>query len=445
MGQYLLDIGILIVLLIGNGFLSMAEMAIVSSRRPRLQTLADDGKPGAARALALAEDPGDFLSTVQIGITAIGIFTGAFSGATLSIPIADLISRVPALAPYAQPLAVFLVVLVTTYLSLIVAELTPKRIALNNPEHLASFVAGPMTMLARLAHPLVVLLNRSSEGLAHALGVRPSSAPAVTDEEVRIMLQQGAQTGIFEPIEEEIVTQVFRLSDRRASAIMTPRTDIDWIEVGQSEQEIRDLIMESSHSRFPLAETSLDHVVGVVLVRDLLLQRMTDTAADLQSIARPALFLPESMTALDVIESMRESRSHMALIINEYGGLEGLVTINDIIEAILGSVEELGHEEDMEIVEREDGSWLVDGMLSVDEFQDYFRVPDLPARDELDYQTVGGMIMAILERVPAVGSHVRVDGLRLEVVDMDGRRVDKVLVQKADGQKVGGQYDDVAI
>src|SRR5690606_3541987 len=221
-----------------------------------------------------------------------------------------------------------------------------------------------------------------------SLGVRPSSAPAVTDEEVRIMLQQGAQTGIFEPIEEEIVTQVFRLSDRRASAIMTPRTDIDWIEVGQSEQEIRDLIMESGRSRFPLAEASLDHVVGVLFARDLLLQRMAGNGVDLQSIARPALFLPESMTALDVIESMRESRSHMALIINEYGGLEGLVTINDIVEAILGSVEEVG-EEEAEIVEREDGSWLIDGMLSVDEFQEVFRVPDLPARDELDYQTVG--------------------------------------------------------
>lgn len=429
MGQYLLDFAFLILLLIANGFLSMAEMAIVSSRRPRLQTLADDGKPGAARALALAEEPGDFLSTVQIGITAIGIFTGAFGGATLSLPVADLIARVPALASYAQPIAVFLVVLITTYLSLIIAELTPKRIALNNAEELACFVAGPMTFLARLAHPLVILLNRSSEWLARALGVRPSSAPAVTDEEVRIMLQQGAQTGIFEPIEEEIVTQVFRLSDRRASAIMTPRTDIDWIEVGQSEQEIRDLIMESGHSRFPLAEASLDHVVGVLFARDLLLQRMAGNGVDLQSIARPALFLPESMTALDVIESMRESRSHMALIINEYGGLEGLVTINDIVEAILGSVEEVG-EEEAEIVEREDGSWLIDGMLSVDEFQEVFRVPDLPARDELDYQTVGGMIMAILERVPAVGNAVKLDGLRLEVMDMDGRRVDKVLVQR---------------
>ena len=441
MGQYLFDVVFLILLLIANGFLSMAEMAIVSSRRPRLRTLANDGKPGAARALILAEEPGDFLSTVQIGITAIGIFTGAFSGATLAQPVTGLIGRVPMLVPYAQPLAVFLVVLVTTYLSLIVAELTPKRIALNNAEELACFVAGPMTFLARLAHPLVVLLNRSSEWLARTLGVRPSRAPTVTDEEVRIMLQQGAQTGIFEPIEEEIVTQVFRLSDRRASAIMTPRTDIDWIGVGQSEQEIRTLLMASSHSRFPLAETSLDHVVGVILTRDLLLQRMTGAPLDLRSIARPALFLPESMTALDVIESMRESRSHMALIINEYGGLEGLVTINDIVEEILGTVEALGPEEEVEIVEREDGSWLVDGMLSVDEFQEYFQVPELPARDDLDYQTVAGMIMAILERVPAVGSHVQVDGLRLEVVDMDGRRVDKVLVQKAGG----GQDEDVAI
>lgn len=441
MNQYLLDFAFLLLLLIANGFLSMAEMAIVSSRQPRLRTLADDGKPGAARALELAEEPGDFLSTVQIGITAIGIFTGAFSGATLAQPVAGLIGLFPVLALYAQPLAVFLVVLVTTYLSLIVAELTPKRIALNNAEELACFVAGPMTFLARLAHPLVVLLNRSSEWLARALGVRPSSAPAVTDEEVRIMLQQGAQTGIFEPIEEEIMTQVFRLSDRRASAVMTPRTDIDWIEVGQSELEIRALITASSHSRFPLAEGSLDHVVGVVFVRDLLLQRMTSNPLDLRSIARPALFLPESMTALDVIESMRESRSHMALIINEYGGLEGLVTINDIVEEILGTGEELGLEDKTEIVPREDGSWLVDGMLSVDEFQDYFRVSELPARDDLDYQTVAGMIMAILERVPAVGSYVRVDGLHLEVIDMDGRRVDKVLVHRVGG----GPNEDVTI
>jgi len=410
--------------------LSMAEMAVVSSRRPRLQTMAAEGKPGTARALALAEDPGDFLSTVQIGITAIGIFTGVFSGARLAEPVASVLRAIPWLADYADPVAIFIVVLITTYLSLIVAELTPKRVALSRPEEIAALVAPPMDFLAKIARPLVFLLDRSSEGLAQILGVRPSDAPTVTDEEVRIMLQQGAKVGIFEPIEEEIVTQVFRLSDRRASAIMTPRTEIDWIDVEEDVAAVRALLMESSHSRFPLAEGSLDHVIGIVFVRDLLLQRMAGVEADLRAIVRPALFLPESMTALDVIEQMRASRSHMALIINEYGGLEGLVTISDVVEAILGSVETPGVEEEPEIVQRADGSWLVNGMWSVDEFQEQFGLKDLPARDDLDYQTVGGMIMAVLEQVPSVGSHVEVDGYTLEVMDMDGRRVDKVLVQK---------------
>jgi len=428
--QYIIDIGVLLILLIANGFLSMAEMAVVSSRRPRLQSMAAEGKPGAARALALAEDPGDFLSTVQIGITAIGIFTGVFSGARLAEPVASLLRAIPWLADYADPVAIFIVVLITTYLSLIVAELTPKRVALSRPEEIAALVAPSMDLLAKIARPLVFLLDRSSEGLAQIVGVRPSDAPAVTDEEVRIMLQQGAKVGIFEPIEEEIVTQVFRLSDRRASAIMTPRTEIDWIDVEEDVEEVRTLLTASSHSRFPLAEGSLDHVVGIVFVRDLLLQRMAGGAADLRAIVRPALFLPESMTALDVVEQMRASRSHMALIINEYGGLEGLVTISDVVEAILGSVETPGVEEEPEIVQRADGSWLVNGMWSVDEFQEQFGLKALPARDDLDYQTVGGMIMAVLEQVPSVGSHVEVDGYTLEVMDMDGRRVDKVLVQK---------------
>ncbi len=425
----MIDLGVLLLLLIANGFLSMAEMAVVSSRRPRLQTLATDGKPGAARALALAEDPGDFLSTVQIGITAIGIFTGVYSGARLAEPVAALLREFTPLESYAAPVALFLVVLITTYLSLIVAELTPKRIALSHPEEIASLVAPSLDILARIARPLVFVLDRSSEGLAQLLGVRPSDAPTVTDEEVRIMLQQGAQVGIFEPIEEEIVTQVFRLSDRRASAIMTPRPDIDWIDVTENTLAVRDRILSSVHSRFPLAEGSLDHVVGIVFVRDLLLQRLETTEVDPRAIARPALFLPESMTALDVIEQMRQSRSHMALIINEYGGLEGLITISDIVEAILGAVESTGREEEPAIVQREDGSWLVDGMWSVDAFQAQFGLRDLPARDELDYQTVGGMIMAILERVPSAGSYIALGAYRLEVVDMDGRRVDKVLVE----------------
>ncbi|GIK75776.1 MAG: hypothetical protein BroJett021_47640 [Chloroflexota bacterium] len=431
MMQVWFDLGVLLLLLLTNGFLAMAEMAVVSSRRPRLQSMATAGMPGAAKALALAENPGDFLSTVQIGITAIGILTGVFSGATLAAPLADLLRLLPVLAPYAAQIAIFLVVLGTTYLALIVAELTPKRVALSRPEEIASLVAPTLALLSKLAHPLVVLLDRSSSALARLLRMRPGDAPAITDEEVRIMLQQGAQLGVFEPIEEEIVTQVFRLSDRRATAIMTPHTEIDWIDVDQGVEEVRDLLLTSSHSRFPLAEGSLDRVIGILYVRDLIVERLQGQALDLRALARPALFLPESMSALDVIEQMRASRTPVALIINEYGSVEGLVTISDVIEAILGAVDLSGIGEEPDVVQREDGSWLVNGLWSVDAFQEQFGLVALPQRDELEYQTVGGMIMSLLGQIPDVGSYIDVGGYRLEVVDMDGRRVDKVLVQKA--------------
>lgn len=428
--QVWLDLGILLLLLLANGFLAMSEMAIVSSRRPRLQSMAVAGTPGAATALALAENPGDFLSTVQIGITTIGILTGVFSGATLAVPLAGLLRFVPFLAPYASQLAIFFVVIGTTYLALIVAELTPKRVALSHPEKIAALVAPTLALLSKLSHPLVVLLDRSSSRLTRLLRVQPSGAPTITDEEVRIMLQQGAQSGVFEPIEEEIVTQVFRLSDRRATAIMTPRTEIDWIDANQSVEELYALLVASSHTRFPLAEGSLDRVIGILYVRDLLVERLQGQAVDLRALARPALFLPESMSALDVIEKMRATHTPVALIINEYGGVEGLVTISDVIEAILGAVDLSDIDKEPDVVQREDGSWIVNGLWSVDAFQEMFGLAALPQRDELEYQTIGGMVMGVLGQIPVIGSYIDIDNYRLEVIDMDGRRVDKVLVQK---------------
>uniref|UniRef100_A0A7C1FIS2 HlyC/CorC family transporter n=1 Tax=Caldilinea aerophila TaxID=133453 RepID=A0A7C1FIS2_9CHLR len=428
-----LDLLVLLILMLANGLLAMAEMSIVSSRPARLQAMATAGKPGAATALKLLQNPGDFLSTVQIGITLIGIFAGAFGGATLAVPLAEQLRQIGFLAPYATQIAVFIVVLATTYLALVAAELTPKRIALSKPEAIACLVAPMLDLLSRLARPLVVLLDRSSGALSRLFGVRSDSVPTVTDDEVRLLLRQGAQLGVFKPIEEEIVAQLFRLSDRRASAIMTPRTEIAWIDVNQSMEEIRNLIVSSPHSRFPLAEESLDHVIGIVYARDLLVQRLLTEAIDLRSLARPALFVPENMSALDVVEQMRKKRMPVALIINEYGGVEGLVTITDVVEAILGAMEEASMHEEPDIVQREDGSWLVNGLWSVDAFQEYFGLSDLPLREELDYQTVGGMVMAILGEIPSIGSQVEIDGYRLEVVDMDGRRVDKVLVKKVAG------------
>ncbi|MBW7886125.1 MAG: HlyC/CorC family transporter [Caldilineaceae bacterium] len=430
MGNLLFDFAVLLLLFVLNGFLSMAELAVVSARKPLLRKLAEDGVAGANTAHALANDPGDFLSTVQIGITLIGIMAGAYSGTTLSRPVAELLQTVPHMASYSEGLAVTGVVLLTTYLSLVVGELTPKRIALNNAERIACFVARPMRFMARLTRALVVLLDRSSELLLRVLGIRLRDAPAVTEEEVRLMLEQGAEVGVFEPIEEEIMTQVFRLSDRRASAIMTPRTEIEWIDVTDTPEAIRKLIIDAGHARYPLARGSLDQVIGIIMVRDLLLQQLEAQPFDLEALARPALFLPESMTALDAVERMREARSHIALIIDEYGGLEGLVTISDVVEAILGAVEAVGPGEEPDIVMRDDGTWLIDGMLSADEFQDYFHIRDLPSRAEADYQTVAGLIITLLERLPVVGSKVTVAGYGLEVMDMDGRRVDKVLVTR---------------
>lgn len=421
-------------LIVCNGLLSMAEMAIVSARKPRLQQMADEGSPSALAALNLAEDPGDFLSTVQIGITLIGILTGAFSGATLSGPVANVLMRIPGLEPYATPLAVGLVVLVTTYLSLVVGELAPKRIALNNAERIAVMVAGPMGGLSFITKPFVWVLDKSSAGLLRLLGVKPSTEPAVTEEEVRVLIEQGTQSGVFEPIEEEILAQVFRLSDRTVSAIMTPRTDIVWFDAEDSEEEVREVVLAHGHSRYPVASDDLDNMIGVVMVKDLLAKRMDNEPIRLAELAQPPLFVPESMAAFDVIERLRETRSHLALVIDEYGGLEGLVTFTDIMRAILGEIPDNRGYSESPVVLREDGSWLVDGMYAVDAFKDMFSLRELPDEDEAGYQTLGGMIMTMLGRVPNTGDRVQVADYQIEVIDMDGRRVDKVLVAKKEAE-----------
>ena len=421
---------IVLLLIILNGLLSMAEMAIVSSRRARLQQMAEDGNVGAATALTLLAEPNNFLSTVQIGITLIGILTGAFSGATMSDPVAALLMQIGLPPTVAQPLAVFIVVAIVTYVSLVAGELVPKRLALNDPERISSLVAQPMATLARITSPLVWLLARSSEGVLRLMGVKPSDEPLVTEEEVRVLIEQGTQSGVFEPIEEEIMEQVFRLSDRTVSVIMTPRRDIVWFHVDDTPAEIRDTVLIHGHSRYPVARSDLDDVIGVVMVKDLLATHIADQPIDLAALAQPPLYVPESMQALAVIERLRETRSHMALVIDEYGGLEGLVTFTDIMRAILGDLPDNKGQREEPVVQREDGSWLVDGMYPVDEFQDTFEIKEMPHEDEANYQTLGGMVMALLGQVPKAGDRVTWAGYDIEVMDMDGRRVDKVLVSQ---------------
>ena len=421
---------IVLLLILINGVLSMAEMAVVSSRRIRLQQMAEAGHEGAATVIKLLADPSDFLSTIQIGITLIGILTGAFSGATLSDPVADLLIQFGLAENLAVPLAVFIVVAITTYVSLVIGELVPKRLALNDPERIASAVAGPMATLSRITSPLVWLLARSSEGLVRIMGIKPSDEPLVTEEEVRVLFEQGTQSGVFEPIEEEIMEQVFRLSDRTVSVIMTPRREIVWFDMTDTPADIREKVLFHGHSRYPVARNDLDDVIGVVMVKDLLASHIADQPLDLAALAQPPLYVPESMQALDVIERLRESRAHMALVIDEYGGLEGLVTFTDIMRAILGDLPDNKGRREEPVVQREDGTWLVDGMYAVDEFQDFFEIKEMPHEDEANYQTVGGMVMAMLGQVPKPSDRVSWVGYDIEVMDMDGRRVDKVLVTR---------------
>jgi putative hemolysin len=430
MGSISLELIILFLLIVFNGLLSMSELAVISARKARLQQMADEGNSGAAKALELAASPGQFLSTVQIGITLVGILAGAFGGATIARGLSAQLSNVPLLAPYAEPVSVGAVVVLVTYLSLVIGELVPKQLALRNAEGLAASVAGPLTVLARVTRPLVHVLNASTDGVLLLLQVKAASAPDVTEEEVRVMLAQATAQGIFEPMEEEIVDQVFRLADRKVGALLVPRTEIVWLDVDSPPELIREEVMESGHSRYPVAEGELDKILGIVLAKDLLAQSLTGKPLDLRAIISPALYVPESTPALKVVERFKQTRSQLAIVIDEYGGVEGLVTSGDILASLVGDIPEADDEATSEVTQREDGSWLIDGRYSIEEFQELFDISAMPQADEGYYQTVGGFVMASLGQVPNTGDHFDWAGMRLEVMDMDGRRVDKVLVTR---------------
>ena len=421
--------GLVVVLLIFvNGIFALSEIAVVSARKTRLQQWADEGNASARAALELANNPNQFLATIQIGITLVGILAGAFGGATIATELAVILSDITWLAPYGHPLSLTLVVLVITYLSLIVGELVPKRLALNNPERMAMAIAAPMQGLSRVAYPAVHLLGLSTEFLLRALGMKPSAEPPVTEEEIRALIEQGTQAGTFEEAEQEMVERVFRLGDRRVSAVMTPRTEIVWLDREASALEIRRTITESAHSRFLVADGSLDNVLGVVHAKDLLAHILGEQVVNLEATLQQPLYVPESMRALKVLELFKQSGTHIALVIDEYGGIQGLVTPSDILEAIVGDLPEAGEQVEPLAVQRPDGSWLLDGMLPVDEFKDLFDLGELPGEDQGIYQTLAGFVIMQLGRIPAATDYFIWEGLKIEVVDMDGNRVDKVLV-----------------
>lgn len=419
---------IILLLILLNGLFALAEMALVSARKARLQEWARQGNQRARAALDLTATPNRFLATVQIGVTLIGILAGAYGGVTVADNLAAYLARFPALAPAAPALAVGIVVAVTTFLTLVLGELVPKRLALGRAERVATLVAGPMRALAWVAAPVVWLLGVSVEGVLRLLRVRPETGVPVSDEEIRILMEQGQAAGVFEETELAMVAQVLRLDNRRVSALMTPRPDIVWLDLETPPEELRRRALESGFSVFPVCRRTLDRVLGILRIKDLLAQGEACWSGDLTASLRPALFVPETMPALRVLEAFRAASSHLALVVDEYGSVQGLVTMNDIMEAIVGEVADDIEPEEPEIVRRADGSYLLDGLLSVDEFKLLFDLSALPGEERGNYQTLGGFVMTQMGRIPRAGETFEWGGLHLEVVDMDGHRVDKVLV-----------------
>ncbi|WP_341530663.1 hemolysin family protein [Nostoc sp. UHCC 0302] len=428
MSSITFEILIILVLIIANGIFSMSEMAIVSARKVRLQQLANQGDAKARVALKLAESPNHFLSTVQVGISLIGILTGAFGGATIANRLAVYIKLVPFLAAYSEPIAFGIVVLIITYLSLIVGELVPKRLALNNPERIAAVVAIPMRALAALASPMVFLLSASTDMVLRVLGITPSDEPQVTEEEIKILIEQGTEAGTFEEAEQDMVERVFRLGDRPVSYLMTPRPDIVWLDLEDSAEENRNKMIDSAYSRYPVCQGGLDNVLGVIPVTDLLARSFRGEALDLTVGLRQPVFVPESTRGLKVLELFKQTITHMALVVDEYGVIQGLVTLNDIMSEIVGDVPNADDEENPQAVQREDGSWLLDGMLPVEEFLELFGMEEWESEERGSYQTLGGFVITHLGRIPAAADHFEWQKMRIEVMDMDGNRVDKVLV-----------------
>ncbi len=418
------EIAIILVLTIVNGVFAMSEVALLSARKGRLQRSAERGDVRARRALVLLEDPNNFLSTVQIGVTLVGVLSGAFGGATIAEKIAGQLSRYSAIAPYAETIGISTVVIAITYLSLVIGELVPKRLALHNPEGIARMVAGLMSALSRMGAPVVAILSVSTDAVLKVFGLRKSGEPAVTEDDVRGLLRQGAQAGIFEPGEHQIVERVFQFADRRVSAIMTPRTDIVWLDVEDGFSELRAKISSSQHSRFPVCEGDLDRVIGILHAKDFLAALEN---ADVRGLVKHAVIVPQSMAALKVLEQFRQTTVHIALAVDEHGSVRGLVSATDVLEALVGELpDEPAHERSM--VQRSDGSWLVDGSVPIEELKALLHVERLPREGTGTYQTVAGFVMDRLGKIPSTGEQFVWEENRFEVVDMDGNRIDKVLV-----------------
>jgi len=427
----LLEIAIVVVLICVNGLLAMSELAIVSARPARLKAMVDRNVSGAGRALALGANPGRFLSTVQIGITLVGVLSGAFSGATLGERLAASLLEAGLSLTLANTLGVGIVVAIITYASLIVGELVPKQIALKDPERIAVMVAPAMTILSKVALPLVFLLDFSGRAVLWLLGQSGESEEKVTDEEIKMLVAEAEHHGTIESDERRMIAGVMRLGDRAVRGVMTPRTEVDWLNLEWDEAAARKMLMETQHSRLPAGEGAVDSMIGVVKTRDLLAALLAGQGYEPRKHLRPAPIVHDQADALDVLTTLKESEVPVALVHDEYGHFEGIVTPADILAAITGVFRsDLDAEDEPPSVRREDGSWLLAGYMPADEMAEQLGI-DLP--ENRDYETVAGYILSLLHRLPATGECVDAQGYRFEVVDLDGRRIDKIIASRLPG------------
>ena len=428
-----LDLVLILALVALNGLLSMSELAIVSSREARLKAMAKSGSKGARYALNLAAEPGRFLSTVQIGITLIGILAGAYSGASLGEPVAQRMTLLGIDVDTAQTVGFGVVIVVVTYASLVIGELVPKQFALRNPEAIAAIVARPMSWLSKSTSPFVWLLDRTSALIFRLLGLNRETRNVVTAEELHLVVAEAQTAGVLEESERAIISGIVRLADRPVREVMTPRTDIDWIDIGCTPEEIRTALAETTHSRIPVAEGSVDNIVGVVATRDMLTALLDGHEIDLPALTRKAPVIPDLMDAMDALAVLRTAEVPLALVHDEYGHLDGIVTPGSILATLAGAfAHDLDEGEEPPCVEREDGSWLVSGSANADVLADRIGV-NMP--EDRDYSTVAGFALSVLKKIPETGELFKFDGYRFEVVDMDGRKIDKLLVSRPKRRK----------
>jgi putative hemolysin len=425
-----IEIVALLSLILLNGFLAMSEIAVLSSRRARLETLANSGNPGARTALLLSADPGRFLSTVQIGITAVSVLAGAFSGATLAARLGSWFDTIPGMAPNGERFAIAAIVLLVTYLTLVVGELVPKRIALARPERISTRIARTMQLLAMAAAPAVWLLKKSTEGVLALLGLRHVRRSPISEDEIRAVVAEGTRAGILAPEEQGMIEGVLRLADRRARAVMTPRTELSWINASDPARVIAETLRKAPFSRLPVCDGTIDHPIGIVHAKHLLPQAIGGGGTiDVRAAMMPAIIIPETMPVLALLDRFRREGVHMAIVVNEYGTTEGAITPTDLLETIAGDLPERGETRGRFMTERADGSWLVDGLTPLDEFCDRTGVRNLETNKRFD--TVAGFALHCLGRLPSEGESFDYRGTRFEILDLDGRRIDKLAVYPA--------------